>query len=66
LDHVESHSGPFGDSVSVDARQVHGLCQMYHKLRKSFWMHPITLLGCEAQVEAHFSPFQDSVDLDAR
>jgi hypothetical protein len=31
--HVESHFGPFGDSVSVSARQVHGLHQRYHRLR---------------------------------
>jgi hypothetical protein len=31
-----------------------------------FWMHPMALLGCEAQVEAHFSPFQDSANFDAR
>jgi hypothetical protein len=26
--HVKSHFGPFGDSVSVSARKVHGLSQM--------------------------------------
>jgi hypothetical protein len=31
--HVESHFAPFGDSVSVSARWVHGLRQMYHRLR---------------------------------
>jgi hypothetical protein len=25
--HVKSHFGPFGDSVSVDARKVYGLSQ---------------------------------------
>jgi hypothetical protein len=25
--HVESHFGPFGDSVSLGARWVHSLCQ---------------------------------------
>jgi hypothetical protein len=29
-------------------------------------MHPIVLLGVEAQVEAHFGPFRDSANLDAR
>jgi hypothetical protein len=33
---VESHFGPFGDSVSVDARQVQGLPQTYHRLRNYF------------------------------
>jgi hypothetical protein len=64
--HVESRFGPFGDNVSVGARLVHGLCQMYHKHRKSFWTLLMALLGCEDQVEAHFSPFQDSAQLDAR
>jgi hypothetical protein len=31
--HVESCFGLFGDSVSVDARQVHSLHQTYHRLR---------------------------------
>ena len=29
---VESSFSPFRDSVSISARQVHGLCQMYHRL----------------------------------
>jgi hypothetical protein len=33
---------------------------------KSFRMHPIVLLGDEAQVEAHFSPFGDRANLDTR
>ena len=42
---VESRFGLFGDNFSVSARQVHGLRQTYHRLRKSFWMHPMVLLG---------------------
>jgi hypothetical protein len=34
--------------------------------QKSFWTHPIVLLGDEVQVEAHFGPFGDSANLDAR
>ena len=64
--HVESRFGPFGDGVSVGARQVQGLHQTYHRLRKSFWMHPMVLLGDEAEEEAHFDPFGDSANLDAR
>ena len=56
----------FGDGVSVVARQVQGLRQTYHRLIKSFWMHPMVLLGDEAYVEAHFDPFGDSANLDAR
>ena len=33
---------------------------------KSFGMHPMVLLGDEAQVEARFGPFGDSANLDAR
>ena len=45
MGHVESCFGPVGDGVSVGARQVHGLRQTYHRLRKSLWMHPMVLLG---------------------
>ena len=34
--HVEYHFILFGDSVSVGARYVHGLRQMYHRLRNHF------------------------------
>jgi hypothetical protein len=34
--------------------------------QKSFWMHPMVLLGCEAQVKARFGPFGDSSNLDVR
>jgi hypothetical protein len=34
--------------------------------QKSFWTHPIVLLGDVAHVEARFSPFRDSANLDAR
>ena len=64
--HVESPFGPFIDSLSVDARFVHGLRQTYHRLRKSFWTHLMVLLGDEAQVDARFGLFGDSANLDAR
>ena len=34
--HVESHFGLIGNSVSVGARKVHGLHQMYHRVRNRF------------------------------
>ena len=34
--HVEPHLFPYGDSVSVGARYVHGLRQTYHQLRNHF------------------------------
>jgi hypothetical protein len=33
---VESCFGLFGDNVSFGARQVHSLCQTYHRLRNRF------------------------------
>jgi hypothetical protein len=33
---------------------------------KSFWTHPMVLLGDNAQVEACFDPFGDSGNLDTR
>jgi hypothetical protein len=36
LGHVESRFGLFEDSVSVGARQLQGLCQMYHMLENHF------------------------------
>ena len=59
--HVESHFILFGDRVSVGARYVHGLREMYHWLRNHFG-----LLGDETQVKARFSLFGDSANLDAR
>jgi hypothetical protein len=63
---MESLFAPFGDFVSVNARQVHDLRQTYHTLRKSFWTHPMVLLGDKAQVEACFGLFGYSANLDAR
>ena len=34
--HVESHFGLIGNSVTVDARKVHDLYQMYHRLINHF------------------------------
>jgi hypothetical protein len=36
MGHLESHFYLFGDGVSVSARYVHGLRQMYHRLRNYF------------------------------
>ena len=41
--HEEPRFSPFGDSVNVGARKVHGLRQTYHRLRIHFghtqWYH---------------------------
>jgi hypothetical protein len=36
------------------------------KGQKSFWTHPMELLGDEAQVEARFGLFRDSANLSTR
>jgi hypothetical protein len=33
---------------------------------KSFWMHPMTLLGDVGHVESHFSPLGNSVSVGVR
>ena len=33
--------------------------------QQSFWMHPMVLVGDEAQVEACFGPFGGGANLDA-
>jgi predicted acyltransferase len=34
--------------------------------QKSFWTHPMVLLGDEAQVDARFNSFGDTVSVSAR
>ena len=34
--------------------------------QKSFWTHPMELLGDVGHVESHFIPFGDSVSVGAR
>ena len=34
--------------------------------QKSFWTHPMELLGDVGHVESHFGPFGDSVSVGAR
>jgi hypothetical protein len=54
----------FGDSVSVDTRWVHSLCQMYHWLRNHFgctrWYPLVT------RPKWKLGPFRNSANLDAR
>jgi hypothetical protein len=42
------------------------VAQNVPKAWKSFWMHPIELLGDVAQVESHFGLFRDGVSLGVR
>jgi hypothetical protein len=59
---VDSHFGPFVDSVKVGARVAPNVPLAL----KSLWTHPNVLLGNEARVEARFDPFEHSANLDAR
>ena len=62
---VEARFGPFGDSANLDARRVHSLNRIYHRL-KPFWTHPMQVLGDVRHVESRFVPFGDSVSVCAR
>ena len=46
---LEPHFDPSGDSANLDARSVHGLRRMYHKLRNRFgrtrWYSYVTRLN---------------------
>jgi hypothetical protein len=63
---MEAPFGPFGYCANLDSRQLHGLHRTYHKLRKSFWTHPMELLGDVGHVESYFGQFGDSVSLGER
>ena len=56
--HMESRFNLFGDSVSLGARLVHGLCIMHHR-QKPLWKHPMIILS-------DFCLFGDSYNRDAR
>ena len=34
--------------------------------QKSFWMHPMDLIGEEGLMDSHFGPFRDAVSVGAR
>jgi hypothetical protein len=44
---------------------VHSFVLNVPQALKSFWTHPMVLLGDAALVDAHFGPFGDSANLDA-
>ena len=48
MGHVESHFFLFGDSVSVGAKFAPNV----PLAQKSFWTHPMVLLGDEAKVKS--------------
>ena len=49
--------------VSVQDRCT--VCANVPYAQKSYWTHPMVLLGDEAQVDACFGPFGDSVNVAA-
>jgi hypothetical protein len=62
---VEACFGPFGDSVNLGTRLVHGLCRTYHGM-KMFLVAPDGTPGDEGQVEARFGLLGEGVNLDAK
>jgi hypothetical protein len=60
--HVESHFDTFGDSVKIGA----WFAPNVPLAQKSFWTHPMVLLGDEAIVKARFGLIGGSVNLDTR
>jgi hypothetical protein len=63
---VESHFGPFGDSVHLGTRWVHGLRANVPCACKCFWSHPMELLSDVGEVEARFSLLVEGVNLNAK
>ena len=70
---------PLGDEAQVEARfgfsdieliLTQGRCTVFVERtigsEKSFWMHPMELLGDVGHVESHFFLFGDSVSVGAR
>ena len=51
----EARFSLFGDSVSLDARKVHGLSRTCNWLGSHFGSHPMELIGDVGQVGACFS-----------
>jgi hypothetical protein len=54
------------DTVLVQCKIGARFAPNVPKAQKSFWTHPMVLLGDEAQVDACFGLFEDSAFLDAR
>ena len=62
---AEACFGPSRDSVSLRAREVHGLHRTTIDL-EIILAAPDGTPRDEGQIKAHFSPFRDSVNLRAR
>ena len=61
---MESRFGPFGDSVGVGPRSVHGLRHTYHwlinRFGRTWWNSLVTWV-----VESRFRQFGDNVSIGA-
>ena len=55
---LEARFGPFGDSANLDTRWVHGFAPNVPLARKSFWTHPMELLGDMGHVESRSVHFE--------
>jgi hypothetical protein len=57
-----------GDEAQVDAwRKIGGrYVPNVPQPQKSFWMHPMELLGDVGRVESRFGPFGDSIGVGSR
>jgi hypothetical protein len=62
---LEARFGSFRDSANLDARSVHSLRQMYHRLR-NYFAHRIELLCDMGHVECHFGLFGGGASVGAR
>jgi hypothetical protein len=45
---------------------VEDRCTVFAKAQKSFWTHPMVLVGDVAHVESRFGPFENGVSVGAR
>jgi hypothetical protein len=57
---VDARFSPFGDSINLDARLVHGFAMNRPHAQKLFWTPPIEHLGDVGHVESHLGPFGES------
>ena len=54
------------EMVLVSVQDRCSVCAKRTMAQKSFWRHPMVLLGDEAQVEALFGPFGGSANFNTR
>ena len=62
---VEAHFG-LSDIVLISTQDRCTVCVEVPLAQKSFWTHPLELLGAVGHVESHFFPFGDNVNVGAR